>query len=122
MFKMIVLLKKKPGMSDEAFRDYYERHHAELVKRSAPKMLKYIRNYLTPIGNEVYMAEENGAVNCVTEAWFENKQEFDKTIAAIMGSHIADALVRDEENLFDRSFIRWFAADEIESDLDKSVQ
>jgi hypothetical protein len=122
MFKMIVLLKKKAGMSDAAFRDYYERHHAELVKRSAPKMLKYIRNYLTPIGNGFYQTEQDGAVSCVTEAWFQSKQEFEETIARIMGSEIADALVRDEENLFDRPFIRWFAAEEVQSDLDTSAR
>jgi hypothetical protein len=33
MFKMIVLLKKKSGMSDADFKDYYERHHAALSWR-----------------------------------------------------------------------------------------
>jgi uncharacterized protein (TIGR02118 family) len=117
VFKMVVLLKKKPGMSGAAFKDYYERHHAQLVKRSAPGMRKYVRNYLTPIGNEVYAADEGGAVSCVTEAWFQSREEFDQTIAGILSSDIAQALVRDEENLFDRPFIRWFAAEEIESDL-----
>ena len=117
MFKMIVLLKKKPGMSDAAFRDYYEGHHAQLVRRSAPQMRKYVRNYLTPIGNEVYVADEGGAVSCVTEAWFQSKEDFDQTVADILNSDTAEALVRDEENLFDRPFIRWFAAEEIESDL-----
>src|ERR1700679_3242041 len=114
MFKMIVLLKKKPGMSDAAFRDYYEGHHAQLVRRSAPKMRKFVRNYLTPIGNEVYVADEAGAVSCVTEAWFQSKEDFDQTVADILNSDTAEALVRDEENLFDRPFIRWFAAEEIE--------
>jgi DNA-binding GntR family transcriptional regulator len=117
MFKMIVLLKKKPGMSDAAFRDYYEGHHARLVMRSAPSMRKYVRNYLTPLGNAIYAADEGGAVDCVTEAWFRTKEEFEQTIAGILGSDIADALVRDEENLFDRPFIRWFAVEAIESDL-----
>jgi hypothetical protein len=114
---MVVLLKKKPGMSDAAFKDYYERHHAQLVRQSAPRMRKYVRNYLTPIGNEVYAADEGGTVSCVTEAWFQSKEEFEQTIAGIFGSDTAEALTRDEENLFDRPFIRWFAADEIESDL-----
>jgi hypothetical protein len=117
VFKMIVLLKKKPGMSDAAFRDYYERHHAQLVKRSAPTMRKYVRNYLSPIGNEAYAADEGGAVSCVTEAWFQSKEEFEQTVAGILSFEIAKALVRDEENLFDRPFIRWFAAQEVESDL-----
>jgi DNA-binding GntR family transcriptional regulator len=117
MFKMIVLLKKKAGMSDAAFRDYYETHHAQLVRRSAPKMRKYVRNYLTPLSNEVYRASEKQTVDCVTEAWFQTKEDFERTIADILGSDIAADLVQDEQQLFDRPQIRWFAVEEIESDL-----
>lgn len=120
MFKMIVFLKRKPGMSDQAFRDYYEKNHAMLVQRSAPKMRKYVRNYITPIGNEMYAPDDSGGVDCVTEAWFETTEDYESTISHILGSTIAEDLARDEENLFDRPFIRWFKAEEFESELDKA--
>jgi hypothetical protein len=50
MFRSIHLTKRKPGMSPEAFRDYYESHHsklgAEFVNGYA---LSYARHYLYPV-------------------------------------------------------------------------
>lgn len=115
MYKMIVLLKRKAGLSDAAFKDYYEQHHAALVKRAAPQMRKYVRNYLTPMGNAVYPPDATGSVDCVTEAWFATKEDCEAAIAGILGSTLADEIVRDEEKLFDRAQIRWFACDEVES-------
>ena len=121
MFKMMVFLKKRAGMSKTAFREYYESCHALLVRRTAPKMRRYVRNYLTPLGNEVYAAQENGEVDCITEAWFETDEDFEATMADILATDLAKALVEDEERLFDRPFIRWFRADEIESDLKSAI-
>ena len=33
MFKLIIMARRKPGMSMEAFRDYYEKRHSALVGR-----------------------------------------------------------------------------------------
>ena len=37
MFRSIHLTKRKPGMSPEAFRDYYENHHSKLVITHVPE-------------------------------------------------------------------------------------
>lgn len=117
MYKMIVFLKRKAGLTDAAFRDYYEQHHAALVRRAAPQMRKYVRNYLTPMGNAAYPPDATGAVDCVTEAWFATQADCEAAIAGILNSTLVDEIARDEENLFDRAQIRWFACEEVESDL-----
>jgi hypothetical protein len=33
MFKLIIMAKRKPGMSMDDFRDYYEKRHSVLVQK-----------------------------------------------------------------------------------------
>ena len=58
MYKLLVLTKRKPGMSLQQFQDYYENAHARLVLRITPLMRKYRRNYLTPVKGGPGEAEE----------------------------------------------------------------
>lgn len=117
MFKMMVMLRRKPGMSDADFRTYYEEKHAILVRRSAPTVRRYVRNYLTPIGTPDYAPDESGAVDCIAEAWFESDAAFAAALAEMAASGADKAITADEEQLFDRGAIRWFRAEEVESDL-----
>ena len=53
MFKIIVLAKRKPGLTPEQFRDLFEKHHIELIERFTadgrlPEIVDYRRNYLLP--------------------------------------------------------------------------
>jgi uncharacterized protein (TIGR02118 family) len=114
MFKMIILAKRKPGMSMEAFREYYETRHAPLAMSLAPEpVAKYIRNYLTPAAPGI----EN-PYDVVTETWFESKEQFDRNFAALAAApEKMAAIAADEENFFDRSSISFYTADEVESDF-----
>ncbi len=38
MFKLIIMARRKPGMSMDEFRDYYEKHHSVLVRKITPMM------------------------------------------------------------------------------------
>jgi uncharacterized protein (TIGR02118 family) len=113
-FKLIILAKRKPGMSPQAFREYYETHHSVLARSLAPAMRRYQRNYLTPFPAASTPAGEV-AFDCVTEVWFDREEIFQQTLAQLAAQpDKAAALAADEENLFDRSSIRWYAA--VESD------
>ena len=46
MLKMVILIKKKPGMSREDFINHYETSHAVIGKRLLGQLwTKYVRNY-----------------------------------------------------------------------------
>lgn len=115
MFKLIIVAKRKPGMSMEAFRSYYEQHHSVLVKKITPMMRRYRRNYLTPLQSPLSGAEE-APMDCVTEAWFDSEADFNKSLESLVAdTEKTTALAKDEENLFDRATIRIFTAVEAES-------
>src|SRR6266568_8666811 len=109
MFKIIVLLKRKPGISMEEFKNYYETHHVKLAQRLAagtPTRL-YFRNYLTPYGNYQKSAqgaqspEEEAPYDCVTEVFYENEEHFRKYQESV-SAHKYELFSKDEENFIDR--------------------
>ena len=104
MFKMIILAKRKSGMSLEAFRDYYETRHAPLALSISDKMARYTRNYLTPL-----QPGAEPAYDVVTEVWFDSKEQFDRNFAELAAAPEKQQIIaQDEENLFDRSTITFF--------------
>jgi uncharacterized protein (TIGR02118 family) len=118
MFKMMIFVKRKLGMSHEEFVDYYENHHAMLAARLAPHIRKYVRNYIYPIKNENYSDEEQPSVDCVTEVWYDNENAFEDTIAELIASNNTETIMQDEARVFDRAAIRWFKTIVRESDLE----
>lgn len=118
MFKMTIFVKRKAGMSYEEFVDYYENNHAVLAARLAPNVRKYVRNYIQPIANANYSDDADGPVDCVTEVWYENEQAFEATLADFAISGKAEAIMKDEEKVFDRTAIRWFKTVVRESNLE----
>ncbi len=115
MFKLIIVAKRKSGMSVDEFREYYEKRHAVLVQKITPMMRRYRRNYLTPLSSAL-SAGEDAPFDCVTEAWFDSEADFQRSLESLASdADRMSALAKDEENLFDRSTIRIFTALEAES-------
>jgi uncharacterized protein (TIGR02118 family) len=115
MFKLIILARRKPGMSMAEFRDYYETRHSALVRKITPMMRRYRRNYLMPLDSALAAADAS-SYDCVTEAWFDSEADFQRSIQGLVAdTEKTAALAKDEENLFERSTIRIFTADEVES-------
>lgn len=115
MFKLIIMARRKPGMSMLEFRDYYEKRHSVLVRKITPTMRRYTRNYLTPLDSAL-AAGDTSSYDCVTEAWFDSEAEFHRSLQTLVAdTEKTAALAKDEENLFDRSTIRIFTALEVET-------
>jgi uncharacterized protein (TIGR02118 family) len=113
MFKMVILAKRKSGMSMDAFKEYYETRHAPLALSMPHQMVRYTRNYLTPMEGGA-----EGPYDVVTETWFKDKAAFDKNFQDLLGNPERMAIIqKDEENLFDRSTITFFTAEEAESEF-----
>ena len=77
MIKLIVAIKRKPGMSQEAFLQHWRTNHAELVSTN-PASRKYIRKYVqchtTP---ENYLQGE-AAYDGTAEIWFDSIEDKDR--------------------------------------------
>jgi EthD domain len=105
-YKILLFMKRRPGMSVEAFQDYYENHHAPLCVKYASGMKRYERRFLTPHPNPETGATEELAFDVITELWFDDETTFRNTVTYLSTSKMPEAVVEDEKRLFDRSKTR----------------
>ena len=106
MIKLIGLLKKKPGLTRQAFIDYYEHSHAPLVSRLVPIGPDYRRSYTDRMrvnGQEVDDAFE---YDVISEVWFDQAEDYAAFAEAMRKPEIFGQIVADEENFLDRSASR----------------
>jgi hypothetical protein len=116
-YKILLFMKRRPGMTFEAFKDYYENHHAPLCAKYASGVSRYVRRFLTPHRNPETGATEELQFDVITELWFENEAVYRGTVEYLATSIMPDEVVADEKNLFDRAMTRMATVVECESAL-----
>ncbi|MCX7282940.1 MAG: nuclear transport factor 2 family protein [Novosphingobium sp.] len=109
--KVIALLRKKDGLSREAFIAYYETRHAPLILALLPHIAGYRRNYVERAGAFTSPVTAMD-FDSVTEMRFACRAHYDAFLAAAADPHIAGLIAQDEENVFDRAATRMFVVDE----------
>ena len=107
MFKAMVMIKRKRGMSMEDFINYYETRHAPLGASKVPNMKRYVRHFIRPYGNDVYGTDAEPPYDVLTEIWFDDEAEFQRGMAMLTEPATAAIICADEEMLFDKSSIRF---------------
>jgi hypothetical protein len=117
MFKVVMMMKRRPGMTPEAFKDYYETTHARIGERVLPTAERYFRRFLTPLGPPAVGPVVEPVADVITEIWFKDRATCDATMAKLADPATLAEIVADEEKLFDRTSIRMYAVEECESTL-----
>lgn len=120
--KMIVMVKRKPGLTPEQFRDGYENSHARIaVELFGHLWLEYRRNYLT-IGRS-FEPGLGGGTGGPDEIGFDAVSEYilrdeaaQTEMARIAGEHRA-RIKEDEAKWFDQSRCWIVGCETIEEDL-----
>jgi uncharacterized protein (TIGR02118 family) len=120
MFKVIILIKRKIGMSTEDFINYYETKHAPLGISKVPNMKRYVRHFIRPYGNDIYSADAEPPYDVLTEIWFDDEADFNLGMAYLSDPETAAIIGADEEQLFERSSIRFMIMEDHETDLSKT--
>jgi hypothetical protein len=103
MLKLTFLMKRKEGMSFEAFRDYYENNHAPLAAGLCPHLVKYTRTYITdcrPLARSAQLPELG--FDCITECWYDVEGTWDERKMDLLPAEVFKQLAADEENFLDR--------------------
>jgi hypothetical protein len=112
VYKILLFLKRRPGMSVEAFRDYYENSHVKLCEKHAVGALRYVRRFLDPVGGEEL------PFDVITEIWLEDRAVFEAVCEFTARNEPPPEIFEDELRLFDRSKSRTATVVEYESDLE----
>lgn len=113
MHKLLLFMKRKPGMTPDAFRDYYETRHVPLcmpLMGAAAK--RYVRRYL-----DHAQSQPEPDHDVITELWFEHRAAVDAVLAMFANNATPAFIAADEENFLDRSKTRAFAVSESETPL-----
>ncbi|MCX7863703.1 MAG: EthD domain-containing protein [Novosphingobium sp.] len=100
VLKLVFLLKRRRGMSLEAFRNHYENHHRKLAEQAMPGALRYVRRYVTPELNPITGEQIELPFDVVMELWWPNRAAWDELQARIADSEIGREIYADEERLF----------------------
>ena len=114
-FKILLFMKRKPGMSIEAFRDYYENRHVPLCRKYTGGVSRNIRRFLDPRPHAENGRNDELPYDVITELWFDDEATWQATIDYISTAVMPDEVVADELNIFDRRTMRMATVVECES-------
>jgi hypothetical protein len=106
VYKIFLLMKRKPGMSVKAFREYYEAKHVKLAMEHSSRDFRYIRHYLDPQPNAESGRNDELPYDVITELSYEDEGAYKRTLNYITTNVMPDDVVADEMNLFDRPTMR----------------
>jgi hypothetical protein len=115
-WKILLFMKRRPDISVEAFREYYETRHAPLAEKYSSGVSRYIRRYVEPLPHPE-TGEFTDGPDVITELWFTDEKIYRGTLAYITTSLMPEEIIEDEKNLFDRSSFRIATVVERESAL-----
>ena len=117
MIKQLVLIKRRPGMSLEDFRIYYETRHSLLGIQFMPLCRQYFRRYVLPEPNPVTGEVLELDFDVITEIWWDTREDFESTMREI-GKAVLNAIFReDEKNIFASHSNPVFTVEEQESNM-----
>lgn len=116
MFKVIVFLKRKEGLTRQEFIDYYEKRHSELVRKHLPPILDYRRNYpvfddplnFSGVFDDPANYSENGALppqedyDVITEITFADRSGFEALMTALRTPPAGPIIAEDETHFLSR--------------------
>lgn len=118
VWKILLLMKRRPGMSMAEFRDYYENRHVPLaLKYDGGAMTRYVRRYLEPQPHAESGTNAELPYDVVSELWFEDEAAFRATLGYMTTAIMPPDVVADEASLFDRATMRIATVIECETDL-----
>jgi EthD domain len=120
-YKILLLMKRKPGMSMAAFKDYYENHHVPLAMSNSGGqgggITRYMRRYLTPLAHAESGTNDELPYDVISELWFDDEAVWRGTADYLSATVMNDAVVNDELNLFHRPTMRMALVEECETDM-----
>jgi hypothetical protein len=121
MFKWIVQIKRKNGISKEEFIDYYENKHEPLILSLLPKLAEYRRNYLVddPI---IGVDGRSGDIDkldfdVLTECIFKNREDALEFVAVLSRPEVIGRIKEDEANFVEPQHDNVFVVEVRESKL-----
>jgi uncharacterized protein (TIGR02118 family) len=105
-WKILLLMKRKPGTTMAEFEDYYENHHVPLCAPYMAGIARYFRRFLEPQLHAESGTNEELPYDVISEMWFDDEANFKGTLDYITTTVMPDEVVQDELKFFHRPTMR----------------
>ena len=116
-YKLMIFMKRRPGMTTAAFRDYYEHRHVPLCMGYMAGPVRYVRNFIDAAIDPNTGEPAALPYDVITELWFEDRAIFDAVVRAMTRDRMPADVIADEMNFIDRGATRFCTIVEHETDL-----
>ena len=117
MFKLMLTIKKKKGLSRQEFIDYYENQHTVLCRKILPPLEVYRRNYimnddpfLAAVGDNRAVDGEND-FDVITEAIYTSRTEALASMAALFNGDTRTQIMNDEAKFCEPGGIKFYVVE-----------
>jgi uncharacterized protein (TIGR02118 family) len=114
--KVMILIAKKEGITNEQFRHHYETVHAPLAMRLLPMVKEYRRNFIDR--DSIRLRDGSAAApdfDVVTEMVFASEQDYAAFKARIAEPEVMAQIRADEANFLDGRTVRHTMVEECRS-------
>lgn len=117
LFKILLFMKRRPGMSMDEFMQYYEEKHVPLALKYSGSMKSYTRRFVFPQTHVETGPCSELEFDVITELGYDDETAFKSTLEYLSTTHLPEEVIADEEQLFDRSSFRMATCVEYVSEL-----
>lgn len=117
MIKLVMPMKRRPGLSIAEFRDYYESKHRLIGEKYLKGYAsRYMRRFTNPLMDRDGVMREP-EYDVFLEIWYPDQATMDACSRALAAPEAQREIRADEEQLFDLRFMRSYTVVESVSDL-----
>lgn len=121
MIKILCFMNRKPGLSMEEFKAYYEDRHVPLIHRLLPHAIEYRRNFVEDrpheTGHMVQDRERGVTFDVLTELTYASEEMYQRTLDGLADPEIGSLIAEDEARFLDRESMRVVIVDERRSQI-----
>lgn len=120
MIKVVMPMKRRPGMTVAEFREYYESTHRLIgEKYLSGYATRYMRRFTNPTPDRDGKLREP-EYDVLLEVWYPDEATMQACSSVMSASEVQQEIRADEERLFDTRFMRSYIVDEYVSELSES--
>jgi uncharacterized protein (TIGR02118 family) len=106
LFKILLFMKRRPGMSEDEFMQYYEEKHVPLALKYSGGMKSYKRCFVFPQTHVETGPCSDLGFDVITELVYDDEAVFKNTLEYLSTTQLPEEIIADEEQLFDRTSFR----------------
>jgi hypothetical protein len=115
MFKLIITIKKKKGMSLEEFMRYYDDQHLVLCRRIMPPLHMHRRNYVLTqhpfydyVGDGRSSAAQEPPFDVISEVFYENEDQARASMDALFDGETRRQVMEDETHFCEPGGVNFY--------------